>query len=149
MAGWRVGMVAGSAGYISNILKVKSNMDSGMFLPIQLAAAEALNNPDSWYDEVNKTYLIRRRIAESIMETLHCKFDKKQTGLFVWGRIPGSIQDCGAFVEEILNRAHVFITPGFIFGSNGNRYVRISLCADERRLEEARERIESLNLEMA
>jgi aspartate/methionine/tyrosine aminotransferase len=143
MAGWRIGMVAGNRDYIRNILKVKSNMDSGMFLPLQLAAVEALNNPESWYDTVNKAYKERRKAAESIMELLKCNFDKNQVGLFVWGRIPDEIESCEAFVEEILNKAHVFLTPGFIFGSQGNRYIRISLCADNERLEEARRRIKN------
>jgi aspartate/methionine/tyrosine aminotransferase len=143
MAGWRIGMVAGNRDYIRNILKVKSNMDSGMFLPLQLAAVEALNNPESWYDTVNKAYKERRKAAESIMELLKCNFDKNQVGLFVWGRIPDEIESCEAFVEEMLNKAHVFLTPGFIFGSQGNRYIRISLCADNERLEEARRRIKN------
>jgi aspartate/methionine/tyrosine aminotransferase len=146
MAGWRIGMAAGNSDYIKNILKVKSNMDSGMFFPMQMAAVEALNNPESWYDSVNEVYIRRRRIADSIMELLKCKFDKSQTGLFVWGRIPETIPDCEEYVEEILNKAHVFLTPGFIFGSNGRRFVRISLCADEKRLMEAGKRISGLSL---
>ena len=146
MAGWRIGMVAGHRDYIKNILKVKSNMDSGMFLPLQLAAVEALNNPPSWYDTVNKVYKERRKTAESIMDLLRCRFSKEQTGLFVWGHIPDEIESCEAFVEEILNKAHVFITPGFIFGSQGDRYIRISLCADNDRLNEAKRRIETLSL---
>ena len=137
-------MVAGHRDYIKNILKVKSNMDSGMFLPLQLAAVEALNNPPSWYDTVNKAYKERRKTAESIMGHLRCRFSKEQTGLFVWARIPDEIENCEAFVEEILNKAYVFITPGFIFGSQGDRYIRISLCADNERLEEARQRIINL-----
>jgi aspartate/methionine/tyrosine aminotransferase len=146
MAGWRIGMVAGNSEYIKTILKVKSNMDSGMFLPMQLAAAEALQNPESWYDTVNLTYRERRRTAESIMELLDCRFNPDQTGLFLWGQIPENIVNCEAFVEDILKKAHVFLTPGFIFGSRGERYVRISLCATEERLEEARQRIEKLKL---
>ena len=146
MAGWRIGMVAGHRDYIKNILKVKSNMDSGMFLPLQLAAVEALNNPPSWYDTVNKVYKERRKTAESIMGLLRCRFSKEQTGLFVWGRIPDEIENCESFVEEILNKAHVFITPGFIFGSQGDRYIRISLCADNDRLNEAKRRIETFSL---
>jgi len=141
MAGWRVGMVAGNSDYIKEILKVKSNMDSGMFLPMQMAAVEALNNPESWYDTVNEVYTTRRIIVEEIMDVLKCRFDKKQVGLFVWGRIPEEIVNCEAFIEEILNRTHVFITPGFIFGKNGDRYLRISLCANEKRLTEAKERL--------
>jgi aspartate/methionine/tyrosine aminotransferase len=144
MAGWRIGMVAGNKEYIRNILKVKSNMDSGMFLPLQLAAVEALSNPESWYDTVNRAYKERRKAAESIMELLRCNFNKDQVGLFVWGRIPDEIESCEEFVEEILNKAHVFLTPGFIFGSQGDRYLRISLCADNERLEEARRRIKNL-----
>jgi len=142
MAGWRVGMVAGDSGFIKNILKVKSNMDSGMFLPMQLAAAEALANPESWYDTVNEVYHRRRKTVEEIMELLECRFDPSQTGLFVWGRITDRITDCENFVEDILQATHVFITPGFIFGKNGARYIRISLCANEERLLEAKTRLE-------
>jgi hypothetical protein len=141
MAGWRIGMVAGNSDYIRNILKVKSNMDSGMFLPVQLAAAEALNSPESWYGAVNKAYKERRKTAESIMKLLNCHFSKDQVGLFVWGRIPDEIESCEAYVEDILTKAHVFLTPGFIFGSMGERYIRISLCADNERLKEAKTRI--------
>lgn len=146
MAGWRIGMVAGSSEYIRTILKVKSNMDSGMFLPMQLAAAEALQNPESWYDTVNRNYRQRRKTAESIMNLLDCKFNPDQTGLFLWGRLPEGRQGAEPFVEDILQKAHVFLTPGFIFGSRGERYIRISLCATEERLEEARQRIAKLKL---
>ncbi len=141
MAGWRVGMVAGHSDYITSILRVKSNVDSGMFLPIQMAAAEALNNPPEWYREINEVYHERRRRAEEIMDALRCSYDKSQTGLFVWGRIPDEIINCELYVEEILNNAGVFITPGFIFGRKGDRYIRISLCADINILNEAKNRI--------
>jgi len=141
MAGWRIGMVAGHSEYIKNILKVKSNMDSGMFLPLQLAAVEALNNPESWYETVNRVYINRRKIVEEIMGILNCRYEKSQVGLFIWGRIPEEIINCELYIEEILNRSHVFITPGFIFGRNGERYIRISLCASEERLLEAKERL--------
>ena len=141
MAGWRIGMVAGHSDIIKEVLKVKSNMDSGMFLGLQAAAIEALNNPESWYDTVNIVYKKRRQIVEEIMDLLGCNFDRSQTGLFVWGRIPEEIADCETFIEDILKRTHVFITPGFIFGLNGNRYLRISLCATEERLLEAKERL--------
>jgi LL-diaminopimelate aminotransferase len=144
MAGWRVGMVAGHAEYIKNILRVKSNMDSGMFLPMQMAAVEALNNPDSWYDEINIAYTKRRTVVEEIMDLLGCSYDKSQVGLFVWGRIPEEIIDCELYIEEILNKTNVFITPGFIFGDNGQRYIRISLCASEKRLIEAKTRLTKL-----
>lgn len=141
MAGWRVGMVGGHSEYIKAILKVKSNMDSGMFLGMQMAAVEALRNEAPWFDSVNSVYLKRRKIVEEIMNLLQCRYDKKQVGLFVWGRIPDSINNCESFVEEILDEAHVFITPGFIFGEEGQRYIRISLCATEQRLEEAKKRL--------
>lgn len=141
MAGWRIGMAAGHADYIKSILKVKSNMDSGMFRAMQAAASEALANPPSWYEKVNSVYERRRKIVEEIMDILGCSFDRSQSGLFVWGRIPGHVHDCESFVDEILNKANVFITPGFIFGSQGRRYIRISLCADEKTLTESKFRI--------
>jgi LL-diaminopimelate aminotransferase len=141
MAGWRVGMVGGHSDYIKTILKVKSNMDSGMFLAMQKAAVEALGNQDSWYGLINSVYIKRRKIVEDIMKLLKCKYDKSQVGLFVWGRIPENIPDCESYIEEILLKSLVFITPGFIFGKNGERYVRISLCATEEKLNEAKSRI--------
>ena len=141
MAGWRIGMVAGHSEYIKSILKVKSNMDSGMFLPLQVAAVEALNNPVSWYEKINTVYNERRKVVEEIMEILNCKYDKNQVGLFVWGSIPDDIINCELFVEEILNKAYVFITPGFIFGAKGKRHIRISLCANYNTLLDAKKRI--------
>jgi Aspartate/tyrosine/aromatic aminotransferase len=141
MAGWRIGMLAGQSDYIKTVLKVKSNMDSGMFLAMQMAAVEALNNPESWYDMVNSVYIRRRKIVEEIMDLLKCRFDKSQVGLFVWGKIPEDIPDCESYVEEILMKSLVFITPGFIFGKNGERFIRISLCATEKKLIEAKNRI--------
>jgi aspartate/methionine/tyrosine aminotransferase len=146
MAGWRIGMVAGQSDYIKTILKVKSNMDSGMFLAMQKAAIEALNNQDAWYGLINSVYSKRRRIVEEIMNLLQCKYDKSQVGLFIWGRIPENIPDCESYVENILMKSLVFITPGFIFGTNGERYIRISLCATEEKLNEARKRISNLLL---
>jgi LL-diaminopimelate aminotransferase len=144
MAGWRIGMVAGHNEYIKTILRVKSNMDSGMFLAMQMAAVEALNNKESWYDKVNSVYVRRRKIVEEIMGLLKCRYDKSQVGLFVWGRIPEDIPDCESYIEDILTKALVFITPGFIFGKNGDRYIRISLCATEEKLNEAKNRITNL-----
>ena len=146
MAGWRIGMIAGHKDYIRNILKVKSNMDSGMLLPLQMAAVEALGNNESWYDEINSVYTRRRRIAGEIMETLGCRYNKDQTGLFLWGRIPDYIDSCTTLTDNILEKAHIFITPGIIFGKNGNRYIRISLCADEKTLLKAKERVEAYEL---
>jgi aspartate/methionine/tyrosine aminotransferase len=142
MAGWRIGMVAGQSDYIKTILKVKSNMDSGMFLAMQKAAVEALNNNESWYGLINSVYSKRRRIVEEIMVLLKCRYDKSQVGLFVWGCIPEEIKDCESWIEDLLMKTLVFITPGFIFGMNGERYIRISLCATEERLKEARKRLE-------
>ena len=144
MAGWRIGMVAGQSDYIKTVLKVKSNMDSGMFLAMQMAAIEALNNPDSWYDSVNSVYIRRRKIVEQIMDLLKCNYDKSQIGLFVWGKIPENIPDCESYVDKILMKSLVFITPGFIFGKNGERFIRISLCATEEKLNEAKNRITGL-----
>jgi LL-diaminopimelate aminotransferase len=144
MAGWRIGMVAGHSEYIKNVLKVKSNMDSGMFLAMQMAGIEALNNPVSWYNKVNSVYEGRRKIVEEIMDLLKCQYNKSQVGLFVWGRIPEDITDCESYIEGILMKAYVFITPGFIFGKNGERYIRISLCATEDKLNEARKRLNHL-----
>lgn len=141
MAGWRIGMVAGHNEYIKNILKVKSNMDSGMFLAMQVAAAEALKNPDSWYDSVNEVYTGRRKIVGEIMDSLGCSYNSEQAGLFVWGRIPEETPDAEEFIENILQESHVFITPGFIFGEKGRRYIRISLCASDGRLKEAKNRL--------
>lgn len=141
MAGWRVGMVASNPEFISWILKVKSNIDSGQFKPVMLAAAEALNAPDGWYGELNAVYASRRAVAERIMTALGCSFDPAQRGLFLWGRIPDSEVGSEALADRVLAESRVFITPGFIFGSNGERYIRISLCATEDRLEEALRRI--------
>lgn len=143
MAGWRIGMLAGNKDYIGEVLKVKSNMDSGMFLGLQAAAVKALSNPDSWYEKVNSVYRSRRIIVEQIMDILGCGYDKSQTGMFMWGRIPEKVSSCEEFIEDILNRCHVFITPGFIFGKNGERYLRISLCAAENRIEEAKNRLKA------
>ena len=134
-------MVAGHEEYIKEILKVKSNMDSGMFRAMQAAAVEALGNPPSWYETINRVYSQRRKIVEEIMGILKCSFNKDQVGLFVWGRLPEEIESCETFVEEILNKANVFLTPGFIFGSGGDRYIRISLCADEKTLVAAKKRL--------
>ncbi len=141
MAGWRMGMLASNPTFIEWILKVKSNIDSGQFKPMMLAAVKALECSGDWYDEINATYRKRRDIAEEMMNVLGCNFDPKQGGLFLWGRIPENIDSVEKFTDRILDEARVFITPGFIFGSNGNRYIRISLCATETKMQEALERI--------
>ena len=141
MAGWRIGMLASNPQFIQWILKVKSNIDSGQFKPMMLAAVKALEAPDSWYEDVNATYSRRRKIAEKIMATLGCSFDPRQGGLFLWGKIADDMESAEAVSDMLLYNARVFITPGFIFGSNGNRYIRISLCATEEKMNEALERI--------
>ena len=145
MPGWRVGLCATNATFISWILKVKSNIDSGTFRGIQLAAAEAYANDAAWHREANiETYGRRRIIAEEIMRTLGCPFDPSQVGMFLWGKIPEHYADAEELTERVLHESRVFITPGFIFGSNGQRYIRISLCAKEDKIREALERIKKI-----
>lgn len=141
MAGWRMGVVVGGVDYINTILQVKSNFDSGMFLPLQQAAVTALGNSGAWHHEQNETYRFRRRIAKRILEALGCTFDPNQVGMFVWARIPATEENSEAFSERILNETSIFITPGFIFGSQGEGYVRISLCTSKARLQESLTRI--------
>ena len=145
MPGWRVGMCASNATFISWILKIKSNIDSGTFRGLQLAAAEAYNtNTAEWHREANiNTYRRRRDIAEQIMTTLGCTYNPSQVGMFLWGRIPDSYADAEELTERVLHKARVFITPGFIFGSNGKRYIRISLCAKDEKIKEALQRIQA------
>ena len=145
MSGWRIGMVAGNAQFIQWILRVKSNVDSGQFKPMQEAAIKALLLPKSWYDEINAVYAVRRQWAERIMTTVGCTFDPTQAGLFLWAEIPKGWESAEALSEHILHGANVFLTPGFIFGSQGHRYLRISLCCDENQLREAHDRIAKLN----
>lgn len=141
MPGWRMAMCASNPEFISWILKVKSNVDSGQYLPMMKAAAKALSLDRDWIDQVNKEYESRRKIAERIMKQLGCRIDPRQQGLFLWGRIPDDIEDVEKFTDSILYNNRVFVTPGFIFGHNGRRYIRISLCAPEEKLTEALERI--------
>ena len=147
MPGWRVGMLATNADFVSWILKIKSNIDSGTFRPLQLAAAKAYENTDEWHTMANvELYKSRRAIAEEIMEALGCNFNPQQQGMFLWGRVPDSYANVEELTERVLHEAKVFITPGFIFGSNGERYVRISLCAKNDRMIEALRRIKNLKL---
>lgn len=141
MAGWRVGMLSGAADRIQEVLRFKSNMDSGMFLPVQQAAVAALQLDASWYAEVNATYAARRKKAWQLLELIGCHPAADQSGLFLWSGIPASDTDAFALSDRILYRAGVFLTPGGIFGSAGNHYVRISLCASEEKMEEAIQRI--------
>ena len=145
MPGWRMGMVTSNATFINWILKVKSNVDSGQYKPMMLAAVKALQCDDSWYASVNATYATRRKAAEELMTTLGCHFDPNQRGLFLWGRIPNNEHSAEEFAQKILDNARVFVVPGFIFGSNGERYIRISLCATEDKIREAIKRVNENN----
>jgi aspartate/methionine/tyrosine aminotransferase len=144
MPGWRVAMLATNAQFVQWILKVKSNVDSGMFRAIQLAAATALDADRDWYDGNNANYRSRRKLAEEIMDALHCTYDDKQVGMFLWGKIPDAYEKVEDLTEKILHEARVCITPGFIFGSNGERFIRISLCCKNDKLEEALTRIKKV-----
>lgn len=144
MPGWRIGMLASNADFVQWILKVKSNIDSGMFRATQLAAVSALEAEKDWYEGNNANYRERRLIAEEMMRVLECRFDPQQSGMFLWGRIPDSYASVEDLTEKILHEAKVFIVPGFIFGSNGARYIRISLCCKKEKLQEALERIKAV-----
>ncbi|MCC8063247.1 MAG: aminotransferase class I/II-fold pyridoxal phosphate-dependent enzyme [Rikenellaceae bacterium] len=145
MAGWRVGMMVGRADILAAVLRCKSNLNNAMFVPMQRAAAVALGLGDDWYESVNRIYRSREALAVKILETLGCKVRPGQMGLFEWGRLPESVLasgvDCYGFIDRILDEEHVFITPGWIFGSGGDKYVRVSLCADETTLQRALERL--------
>ena len=146
MPGWRIGMIAANPTFISWILKVKSNIDSGMYRAMQLAAVKALDAEADWYEGNNANYAARRKTAGEIMEALGCTYDKSQVGMFLWGRIPDNLSDVEQLTERVLHEARVFIVPGFIFGSNGSRYIRISLCAKNDMLEEALRRIKEITI---
>lgn len=141
MAGWRLGWVAGQKDFIDAVLRVKSNMDSGMFLPLQHAAIEALKNGEEWFDKLNAVYTERKQVAEEILQTLNCSFSSQQSGLFVWAKAPDEVTDVEKWIDKVLHSTKVFITPGFIFGSNGKRFIRISLCCPVEKLTTALARI--------
>ncbi len=141
MAGWRVGMLSGAKERIAEVLRFKSNMDSGMFLPLQLAAATALELDQDWYDSVNAVYKKRREKVFNLLDLLNCSYNKNQAGLFVWASIPANYKDGYELSDKVLEEANVFITPGGIFGNAGNNYVRVSLCTPEEKLDEAIDRI--------
>ena len=143
MAGWRVGMLCGSAERIEEVLRFKSNMDSGMFLPVQLAAAKALSLEKEWHDEVNIVYKKRRERVFELLQLLGCEFSKEQVGMFVWAKIPTKYKDGYALSDEVLYKSNVFITPGGIFGTCGDKYIRVSLCSKEEKIEEAIQRIKN------
>ncbi len=144
MAGWRVGWVAGNEKYVKSVLKVKSNIDSGIFLPIQHAAIEALKNPVDWHKKRNDELHKRKRKVFDLLKLLDCSYDENQVGMFVWAKLPESVINAEKFVDKLLSEANVFITPGFIFGSNGEKYVRVSLCNSMQKLEEAIRRVKNM-----
>ena len=141
MAGWRIGFILGSKALIDAVISVKSNVDSGIFLPIQKGAIEALKVNSSWHIKQNEIYKIRRNIIWEIFDLLDCHYDKNQVGLFVWARVPKKIIDVEFFVNDLLEKTHVFLTPGMIFGSNGKNYLRASLCSSEELLLRAKDKI--------
>ena len=143
MAGWRVGMLCGAKERIEEVLRFKSNMDSGMFLPVQLAAAKALSLGEEWYDEVNAVYKKRREKVFELLQLLDCEFSKEQAGMFVWAAIPAKYKDGYVLSDEVLYKSNVFITPGGIFGTAGDKYVRVSLCSEEEKIEDAIQRIKN------
>ena len=145
MPGWRVGMLASNAQFIQWVLKVKSNIDSGMFRPLQMAAAKALACDESWYTEINSVYRERRGLAGEIMHALGCTYDENQVGMFLWGKAPDFCENVETLTDKVLYEANVFITPGFIFGSNGARYIRLSLCCNKEMLAKALERIKLIS----
>ena len=144
MPGWRMAMLASNAQFVQWVLKVKSNIDSGQFKPMQYAAVEALSAPKEWYDNINRVYRSRRDLAGQIMHTLGCEYDEKQVGMFLWGKIPAGAEGSEAIADRVLYEANVFLTPGFIFGNLGERYIRISLCCKNETLEEALKRIKKI-----
>ncbi len=146
MAGWRVGFLTGAEDYINSVLKVKSNIDSGMFKPLQEAAIVAMSLNEEWHQERNKVYENRRKHVFAIMDALGCSYDKNSIGMFVWGKIPDRYEKVESLTEQILHEANVFVTPGFIFGDGGERYIRISLCNSEEKIIEAEKRIKALSL---
>ena len=146
MPGWRMAMLASNAQFVQWVLKVNSNIESGQFKPMQYAAAKALQADKSWYDGMNRVYRSRRDLAGQTMEALGCTYDEQQVGMFLWGRIPDSAESAEAIANKVLYEARVFLTPGFIFGSRGERYIRISLCCKNEALQEALNRVKSLNL---
>lgn len=141
MAGWRIGTLCGAKERIDEVLRFKSNMDSGMFLPLQLAAAKALTLEKDWHDSINKIYTARREKVFELLDLLECKYSKNQAGMFVWAAIPANYKDGYALSDKVLYGSNVFITPGGIFGNAGDKYVRVSLCCKEENIDEAIKRI--------
>ena len=146
MAGWRIGWVAGKKSYIDAILKIKSNVDSGMFRPLQLAAAEALKNPATWHKARNEEYARRREIVYKILERLGCTWDHAQTGMFIWAKVHPAAGSSEKLADHLLYKKNIFVTPGFIFGEKGRQYIRISLCVKQQALHEVLNRLSSFDI---
>ncbi len=146
MAGWRIGWVAGAKPYIDAIIKIKSNVDSGMFKPIQLAAAVALQNPASWHTARNDEYRKRRELAYHILDRLSCTYDKRQTGMFLWARVDDAAGSSEKLADHLLYQKHIFVTPGFVYGKKGEKYIRISLCVKQELLQKVLQRLESFDI---
>ncbi len=146
MAGWRIGWVAGDKSYIDAIVKIKSNVDSGMFKPMQLAAAAALQNPESWHIARNDEYRERRELAYQILDRLSCTYDKRQTGMFLWAKVDDAIGSSEKLADYLLYKKNIFVTPGFIYGEKGEKYIRISLCLKQQLLQKVLQRLESIDI---
>lgn len=142
MAGWRIGWMAGAREYIDAVFKVKTNVDTGIFKPLQLAAAKALENPAEWHEQRNAVYGKRRGLALEILKTLGCTVDENQTGMFLWGKLPEGVK-AEKFIDHLLYNYHIFISPGFIFGPKGEKYIRASLCIDEDKLNAVKDRLKN------
>ena len=140
MAGWRVGMLTGSAAHLQNVIKVKSNMDSGMFYGIQKGAIEALNSSKNWFTDLNKIYAERRQLVWELATALNCTFETSTSGMFVWTKLPSGLKS-ETFIDNLLQEHHIFIAPGTIFGSNGEGYIRFSLCAPKESIQSAIKRV--------
>ncbi|MFT6935590.1 MAG: LL-diaminopimelate aminotransferase [Maribacter sp.] len=142
MAGWRVGMVSGNAEHITAILKIKSNMDSGMFYGVQQGAITALKSGDAWFQELNRTYSKRRELMLQLVDSIGATYDRNASGMFIWAKLPIASKSSEEFVDELLHEKDIFIAPGTIFGSNGEGYIRFSLCVTEEKIKEAIKRFE-------
>ena len=147
MAGWRIGWVAGAKDYIDSIIQIKSNVDSGMFKPIQLAAARAFDNPESWHTTRNDVYRNRRKLVCKILDILGCTYDKSQTGMFIWAKVNDMFDSSEKLGDHLLYKKDIFVTPGFVFGEKGKKYIRVSLCVQEELLEQVLDRLESFKIE--
>jgi aspartate/methionine/tyrosine aminotransferase len=146
MAGWRIGWVSGEKSYIDAIIQIKSNVDSGMFKPMQLAAIKAFENTESWHQERNDEYKKRRDLLYKILDKLQCSYDRTQTGLFIWARVNPEIGTSENLADYLLYQRHIFVTPGFIFGEKGDKYIRVSLCVKQEVLTKVLERLQTFNM---